>query len=119
MTHKRLDNYLKAYRRQSGLTQSEVAFLLGSENGEQVCRYEKRRHLPPIETALACEAIFGAPISELFAGVRDSSNHDVRKRMSELRSRLQATDATGSEALLVAQKLRWLDARRSLHSPTS
>src|SRR5260370_39220913 len=65
VTHKRLDNYLKAYRRQSGLTQSEVAFLLGSENGEQVCRYEKRRALPPIETALDCEAVFGAPISEL------------------------------------------------------
>ncbi len=119
MTHKRLDNYLKAYRRQSGLTQSEVAFLLGSENDAQVCRYEKRRHRPPIHTALACEAIFGAPISELFAGVRDSSNDEVRKRMSELRSRLQGTDAKGSEALLVAHKLRWLDAREGLHSPTA
>jgi transcriptional regulator with XRE-family HTH domain len=117
--HKRLDNYLRTYRRQSGLTQSEVAFLLGTDNDDQVCRYEKRRHLPPVATALACEAIFGVPISELFAGVRDSSNEGVKKRMLELRSRLQATNATGNQALLIAHKLRWLDARECLHSLTS
>ena len=119
MAQKRLDNYLRTYRKQSGLTQGEVAFLLGWENSAQVSRYEKRRRLPPIDTALACEAIFGVPISELFAGVRDSSSHEVRKRMLLLRSRLQGANAKGSEALVLAHKLRWLDARESLQSPTS
>jgi hypothetical protein len=69
--------------------------------------------------ALACEAIFGVPISELFAGVRDSSSHEVRKRMLELRARPQATNAQGSGALLIAHKLRWLDARVVLETDTT
>ena len=46
MIHK-LENYLRTYRKKSGLTQREVAFLLGCQNGAQVSRYEKRRRLPP------------------------------------------------------------------------
>src|SRR2546429_9576493 len=66
-THK-LENYLRTYRKRSGLTQREVAFLVGCRNGAQVSRYEKRRRLPPLRTALACEAAFGVPVAELFAG---------------------------------------------------
>src|SRR5713226_5860932 len=105
-THK-LENYLRAYRKRSGLTQLEVAFLLGCENGAQVSRYEKRRRLPPLRTALACEAVFGVPVSELFAGMRDRANRQIGKRLLELRSRLQANSAQhdkGSEARIAAQK---------------
>src|SRR5437660_10555182 len=69
MTSHRLQNYLRTYRRKSGLTQQEVAFLLGRKNGAQLSRYEKRQHLPPLRTALACEAIFHVPVAELFGGV--------------------------------------------------
>jgi len=119
VAQKRLDNYLRTYRRQAGLTQTEVAFLLGWKNSAQISRYEKRRRLPPIDTALACEAIFGVPISELFAGVRDSSTHEVSKRMLQLRSKLQTTKAKGSEARVLAHKLHWLDGREGLQSLTS
>jgi transcriptional regulator with XRE-family HTH domain len=113
MTPHRLENYLRTNRKQSGLTQQEVAFLLGCENGAQVSRYEKRRRLPPLETALACEAIFGIPISELFAGVRQSVGKDIEKRTLELRARLQAKTPTGSDAQVIAHKLRWLVDRDS------
>lgn len=108
MTPHRLDNYLRSHRKQSGLTQQEVAFLLGCENGAQVSRYEKRHRLPPLETALACEAIFGVPIAELFAGVRQGVGKDIAKRRSELRSKLQAKTFKGSAAQIAAHKLRWL-----------
>jgi DNA-binding XRE family transcriptional regulator len=49
----RLENYLRSYRKKSGLTQREVAFLLGWDDGAQISRYEKRERRPPIETALA------------------------------------------------------------------
>ncbi len=77
-------------------------------NGAQVSRYEKRRRLPSIETALACELIFGVPVAELFAGVRDSIGKDIEKRRRELSSRLQAKTSKGSEARMNAHKLRWL-----------
>ena len=38
-THK-LENYLRTYRKRSGLTQREVAFLVGSRNGRR-CRATK------------------------------------------------------------------------------
>ncbi len=112
-THK-LENYLRAYRKKSGLTQREVAFLLGCENGAQVSRYEKRRRLPPLRTALACEAVFGAPVSELFAGMHEGVGKVIGKRLMELRSRLQAKSGVSnkkSEARLTEQKLRWLEGR--------
>ena len=112
-THK-LENYLRTYRRRSGLTQRELAFLLGWETETQVSRYEKRHRLPPLATALACEEVFGVPAAELFAGVRESAVKTMRKRMVELRSKLQDTGGaaqTKSEARLTEQKLRWLAAR--------
>src|SRR5207247_2891499 len=64
-------NYLRTCRKRSGLAQHEVAFLLGCQNGGFVSRYEKRKRLPTLTTALACEAVFGVPVAELFAGLRE------------------------------------------------
>src|SRR5712692_5609597 len=106
MTPHRLENYLRSHRKESGLTQQEVAFLLGCEDGTLVSRYEKRRRLPPIETALACEEIFGVPVAELFAGMRQSVGKDVAKRRFELMSQLQGKVLKGSAAQMNAYKLR-------------
>src|SRR5258706_7988695 len=111
MTPHRLENYLRSYRKQSGLTQDEVGFLLGRRNGAQVSRYEKRHRLPPLETALACEEIFGVPVGELFAGIRQAVGRDIEKRRVELRLRLQSTMSTTHDARMTAQKLRSLDYR--------
>ncbi|SRR6266404_4223880 len=111
MATPRLENYLRAYRKKSGLTQHEVGFLLGCENGAQVSRYEKRHRLPPLETALACEEIFGVPISELFAGVRQTVGRNIEKRRLELRERLQTKAPKPDDARMTAHKLRWLDGR--------
>lgn len=111
MRSRRLPNYLKAHRKHSGLSQDEVAFLLGCENGAKVSRYEKRRRLPPLETALACEAIFGVPVSELFAGVREDIVKDIARRRAALKSKLQAASPDGSAAPMHAHKLRWIEAR--------
>jgi transcriptional regulator with XRE-family HTH domain len=88
-----------------------VAFLLGCDDGTLVSRYEKRRRLPPIETALACEEIFGVPVAELFVGMRQAVGKDIARRRLELRSRLQAKTLKGSAAQVTAHKLRWLDDR--------
>jgi transcriptional regulator with XRE-family HTH domain len=112
-THK-LENYLRTYRKRSGLTQREVAFLVGCRNGAQVSRYEKRRRLPPLRTAIACEAAFGVPVSELFAGVREAAGQAVGERMLALKSELEANPSQGRDARLAAQRLRWLAERRPL-----
>ena len=117
-THK-LENYLRTYRKRSGLTQREVAFLVGCRNGAQVSRYEKRRRLPPLRTALACEAAFGVPVSVLFAGLREVAGQAVGERMLALKSKLETRPAQGREARIAAQKLRWLAERRPLPPGTT
>jgi transcriptional regulator with XRE-family HTH domain len=112
-THK-LENYLRMHRKRSGLTQRDVAFLLGCENGAQVSRYEKRKRVPPLQTALACEAVFGVPVSELFAGLNDATHKRIGKRLLGLRSKLQAQSTEGrskSESRQTARKLDWLAGR--------
>jgi transcriptional regulator with XRE-family HTH domain len=111
MAPHRLENYLLSYRKESGLSQEEVGFLLGCEDGTLVSRYEKRRRLPPIKTLLACEEIFGAPIAELFAGMQQSVKKDVARRRLELMSKLQAKALKGSAAQTNAYKLRKLAER--------
>ena len=121
-TQQRLQNYLRAFRKKSGLTQRDVAFLLGCQNGAQVSRYEKRRRLPPLQTALACEAVFGIPVAELFAGLRERVGREIEKRLLELRSRLQTKTSKGSETRVIAQKSRWLAERHDVttgNSPTA
>ena len=113
MAAHKLQNYLRTYRKKSGLTQREVGYLLGWKSGGSVARYEKRRRLPPLQTALAYEAILGVPLSKLFAGIHDTARKNIQKRMVELRSKLQAKTRKGSEALLDAHKLRWLADRES------
>jgi transcriptional regulator with XRE-family HTH domain len=118
MATQKLENYLRAYRKRSGLSQREVAFLLGCRNGAPVSRYEQRRRLPPLQTALACEAVFGVPVSELFGGVRASVDRKVGRRLSELKSRLQAKGREDHEPRATAEKLRWI-ARRVSSSTVS
>jgi transcriptional regulator with XRE-family HTH domain len=112
-THK-LENYLRAFRKRSGLAQRDVAFLLGCENGAQVSRYEKRKRVPPLRTALACAAVFGVPVADLFAGMHEVIGKGIGKRLLGLRSKLQAenTDCRNkSEARQIARKLEWLNGR--------
>src|SRR2546428_8706607 len=68
---KRLHNYLLTHRKRFGLTQAEVAFLLGCRHKTKVSDYEQRTRRPMLETALACEVVFGVPVRELFAGMFD------------------------------------------------
>ena len=69
MASRKLPNYLRTYRKRAGLSQEEVAFLLGCQDGHKASRYELRKRKPNLETVLAYELIFGTPARELFAGV--------------------------------------------------
>lgn len=85
---KALENYLRMHRRRAGLTQADVAYLLGVQSSGKVSRYERFARRPALETAVAFEIILGVPIGDLFAGVREDVEHEVKKRARRLRRRL-------------------------------
>lgn len=65
-----------------------MAYLLGVQSSGKVSRYERFARRPALETAMAFEVILGVPIVDLFAGVREDIEHEVRKRALRLRRRL-------------------------------
>src|SRR5882724_5813154 len=87
MSHK-LENYLRTYRKRSGLSQDEVAYLLGCQSGTKVSRYERSGRKPSIETLFAYELVFGAPSRELFAGVYQKVEKKILNRAQLLTRKL-------------------------------
>lgn len=83
-SEERLPNYLRAYRKRLGLSQKEIAYLLGCRGGGKVSRYERFVRDPSFETALACEVIFQTPSRDLFAGVHERVERAVSKRAKRL-----------------------------------
>lgn len=57
---------------------------MGSQSASKVSRYEKMAREPELKTALALEAIFKSPISELFPGLFDQIHGAVRQRAKQL-----------------------------------
>jgi transcriptional regulator with XRE-family HTH domain len=69
----RLQNYLRTHRSRRGLSQAEVAILLGAVSGTKASRYENSSRMPNALTIFALEIIvFNQPASELFAGTYDA-----------------------------------------------
>lgn len=88
MSSKQLPNYLLANRKRLSLSQAEVAFLLGVNDGTNACRYERFQRLPNLETALAFEVIFGQPLCELFGGIYRKAEARVAERAKSLAAKV-------------------------------
>jgi len=111
MATRRLPNYLRTYRKHSGLSQSEVAFLIRLKDKSDLSRYERSVRLPSLRVALACQEVFGKPVSELFAGLNDSVARNSRNQMKRLQTRLQANIAARGTGNRIMQKLQWISHR--------
>jgi transcriptional regulator with XRE-family HTH domain len=99
----KLENYLEN-RKRAGLSQREIALLLGAQSGAKVCRYERLWERPHLQTVLAYKAIVGAPIQELFAGAFEKVEETTLKRAKALIEQLEA----GEPNAVTKQKLAFL-----------
>jgi transcriptional regulator with XRE-family HTH domain len=88
MANHKLPNYLRACRKSSGLSQEEIAFLLGFHSSH-ISRYERFRRTPGFKTALAFEVIFKTSVRVLFAGDHHTIEKAVRRRAKRLAMRLK------------------------------
>jgi transcriptional regulator with XRE-family HTH domain len=77
-------HYLRNERRDAGLTQADVAVLLGAPWKQYVARYERGRVLPPLEIVLGYEAVMRRPVAELFTGMYEQIADGVRQRARDL-----------------------------------
>ena len=97
MSYKRLVSYLRTFRKSSGLTQKEVAFLVGAKSGAQLSRYERLKRLPPTEALISLMIIFKKGPHELFPHLHDKLLKLIHFRASELHEELQGNTRTDTK----------------------
>lgn len=103
---KALENYLRMHRKRAGLTQADVAYLLGAPTSSKVSAYERFLRRPTIETALALECILAVPASALFQGIHDEVAHQVKKRARRMQRRLTGHEGNHRKTRTVTTILR-------------
>lgn len=102
MPPNKLDNYLRTHRKKLGLSQREVAFLLGCHSGAKVSRYERSARIPTLNVILTYEVIFQKPARELFAGLYDRAEHQTMRNLRLLLSRLRRRRESSALARKIA-----------------
>jgi transcriptional regulator with XRE-family HTH domain len=98
MTTHKLPNYLRVYRKRLGLSQHEVAFMLGWRNASQPSRYEHFSRTPTLRTALALAVILRVSVRELFAGEYQKVENAVCRQAQRLEERLTTENPDASTA---------------------
>jgi transcriptional regulator with XRE-family HTH domain len=82
-------SYLRAYRLRWGLSQVDLAYLLGWKTDKLVIGLEKKRVSPSARVVIGCYIIFGTRAAELFPGMFQEVEAEVLARVWDLYERLQ------------------------------
>ena len=105
MSPHRLLSYLRTHRKRSGLTQKELAFLVGVKSDTQLSRFERLKRLPPTEVFIALMIIFKKGPEELIPDV-----YDRLLKLIHLRSRNLHEELQGDTRRITRDKLNTLEA---------
>jgi transcriptional regulator with XRE-family HTH domain len=110
----RLVNYVRVRRKRAGLSQRELALILGYGDEGVISRHELFRTVPPLLIALGYEVTFQTSVSELFPGLRETIENAIEANLAEFESALrkQTAIATASHLAVISRKLEWLAERR-------
>ena len=95
--------YLRSYRKKSGLSQRELAEIIGVATEWQVSLHEQSREIPFLITAISYEMVFRVPLSRLFPGIYETLQQNIECRLAELEERLHQSTAKGRAATSIAQ----------------
>lgn len=79
MRRKRINNYLRRCRKARGLTQKEVADILGLESSAMISRWEKGVSLPETHNAIRLSVIYQTTVDFIFEELR----YAIRDKLSQ------------------------------------
>lgn len=95
---KKLADYLKAYRKRSGLSQEELAFLFGAETDSVVWLYEHGLRTPGLVNLVTYEYVFQVSSRELFAGIYEKVGKETDARAKKLLTLINRKSLTSGHA---------------------
>lgn len=113
MTSDRNAVQLRSLREKSGLSQKELARILGFCSGVPVSRHERSESVPDLLTAFGYEAIFRVPISQMFPDLYETVALGIEERLTKIEDELGQSTAKGREAIPVARRLEFLCGRKN------
>jgi len=102
---------LRTFRRKAGLTQRDLAFLIGARNESQISRYERGSRSANLHDALAYHVILGPPVEELFAAILISVRLASKDRLRQLQAAIALKKEKGRKLQITARKLTWISRR--------
>lgn len=108
--------YLRTHRRIWGLTQHELASLMGFQSAAHVSRIENGKRAPTVEGALACQVLFGIPPSAMFPHAYDLVEERV---VRDVYRRHLALEHTTNPLELRKRELFALALERAISSPNA
>jgi transcriptional regulator with XRE-family HTH domain len=76
--------YLRAHRRKWGLTQVELARLIGLASCSAVSRIERAERVPTTATVIACSIVFGLAMPDLFPSLHGEVEEAVKAAVMTL-----------------------------------
>ena len=74
---KRIPNCLPKYRRQKGLTQKEVAKILGFKTGSIISKWERGFSFPSTPSLLKLSALYGRQAEALFVDLYQKIKEEI------------------------------------------
>ena len=95
-------NRLRAYRKRAGLSQVELAALLGLRSQSVLSEVELARTRPGLDVLLGCERIFDAPASELFPNLTARVERALLNRAKGLTGKTAGRNAERKAAHIAA-----------------
>lgn len=113
-----LSNRLRRERRTWGLTQPELARLLGCGGRTVVSRIERGKRAPSLRVAIACKVLFGYPPHHIFPNLYAEVEDGVTRRAYVMLQKLEQDHSAAAEQkkLLLAGVLkRAIQSREEPH----
>jgi transcriptional regulator with XRE-family HTH domain len=80
MRHKRTPNNLRRFRRERGLSQKDVAAILGIKSSSMVSRWEKGVTLPETLNALKMAALYRSAVDVIYDDLRLGLIDEIARR---------------------------------------
>ena len=77
-------NFLRTFRKQTDVTQSDIGFLMNLPDYSNISRWEKGHRTPSIEMLLLYHLLFNVPIDALFERQKNGMNEYLINRIELL-----------------------------------
>src|SRR5262245_18771659 len=107
-------NYLRSYRLRWGLSQGELALLLGWDRAEIISRVQKKKRASSLRLVIACFVLFGAAAAELFPDLASGIEADVMARVWDMYERIQGNPSpkTKTQIALLEETIARAEKRK-------